>query len=141
MIVIPGDEQFPSPSFDLIFGMTQQFSNGIDAAMAKHILCQQINTETSKPESKYAFGFDQISLHKKSSDLEGTSLSSFILWISIHGHPLRISAKLSFRRRTYRPAPRVTSAIFLQRKQLLRTESLIMNLRRSLNEILKMSAG
>lgn len=83
VIVIPRDEQFPSSSFDLIFGMTQQFSNGIDAAMAKRILCQQINTETSKLERTYAFGFGQISLHKKSSDLKGTSLSDFIL-MDIH---------------------------------------------------------
>lgn len=71
VIVIPSDEQFPSSYFDLILGMTQQFPNGIDAAMAKHILCQQINTGTSKLESKYAFGFGQISLHKKSSDFKG----------------------------------------------------------------------
>lgn len=79
VIVIPGNKQFLISSFNLIFGTTEQFFNGVDAAMAKHILCRQINTETSKLESKYAFGFGQINLHKKSSDLKGTSLGSFIL--------------------------------------------------------------
>lgn len=64
VIVISGEKQFHSSRFRRILDITEQVSKGIDAAMAKYILCQQKAMEPSKLESKYAFGFCQINLHK-----------------------------------------------------------------------------
>ena len=55
VIVTSGKKQFRSSRFRLIFGMIEQVSEGIDAAMAKYILCQQKAMEPSELESKYAF--------------------------------------------------------------------------------------
>ena len=63
VIFLPAERQFYSSIFRLISIMTQQCSKGIDDAMAKYPLSAA--ESYGKKQSKYAFGFGQITLQKK----------------------------------------------------------------------------
>jgi len=65
-----------------------------------------------------------------------------ITLIPIHGHPLRLSAELSFGRRTYRSAAchAASSTALLEREQLLGSEGLVVDLACCLDQVLQVSA-
>lgn len=67
----------------------------------------------------------------------GDSTPSHLTLITIHRHPLRVSAQLALRRRADGPAVRLSVAVLLQRHQLLRAEGLVVDLGRRLDEVLQ----
>ncbi len=60
--------------------------------------------------------------------------------VAVHGHPLRASAHLAIRRGADWPAAMALGAALLQGQQLLGAERLVVDLRRSLNEILQVGS-
>jgi hypothetical protein len=63
------------------------------------------------------------------------------LLITIHRHALRVPAKLSLGRGRDGTARVTDGAAFLEGKQLLGSEALVVDLRRGFNQVLEVGAG
>lgn len=71
---------------------------------------------------------------------DDTTTSDLTL-VTIHRHPLRVSAQFALRSRADGPAVRLRVAVLLQRHQLLGAEGLVVNLGRRLDEVLQVCPG
>lgn len=74
------------------------------------------------------------------SDSNLTPYHHTLLVVSVDGHSLRVPAQLTIGCWTDRSAP-CSCAAFLERKQLLSTECLVVDLGCGLDEVLKMCSG